>query len=199
MDLSVLMDPLDLPRLRQVLDELGHPGRLDTVRGWNRDTMATLYEALAGFKPVTLDDYVPPGTEPLKEVIHHGKNSLPAFTHFQKRFCKAPESADVLYGYNHNTELVSSFTGPGYYVAHKSQWSEAEVDIDYTKLPPAKPDAWPAIRDNDHGLGKLVYGGMIDVMRGLSTHVSIGRARRLKHGSFEWFDAWFVLCREDPS
>jgi hypothetical protein len=35
---------------------------------------------------------------------------------------------------------------------------------------------------------------MVDVMRGISTHVSIGRARKA-HG---WMDAWFVLVREDP-
>jgi hypothetical protein len=203
MDLQVLLDPIDLPRLQKVLDELGHVGRLDTVRGWDRDTLARLYEAAQGFKPVTLDDYVPPGTEPLKEVIHHGKNSLPAFTHFQKRFCKpAPEQAasgDLLYGYNHNSAFLTGITGPGYYVANKSKWDASEVDIDYTRLPPGKPDAWPVIKDNEHGFGRLVYGNMIDVMRGISSHVSIGRARRLKNGSFEWFDAWFVLCREDPS
>jgi hypothetical protein len=203
MDLSVFLDPIDLPRLQKVLDELGHVGRLDTIRGWDRDTQARLYEAAQGFKPVTLDDYVPPGTEPLKEVIHHGKNSLPAFTHFQKRFCKPTaeqaDEGDTLYGYNHNAAWLTGITGPGYYVAHKSKWDASEVDIDYTQLPPGKPDTWPAIKGNEAGFGRLVYGNMIDVMRGISTHVSIGRARRLKNGSFEWFDAWFVLCREDPS
>jgi hypothetical protein len=60
MDLSVLLDPLDLPRLTQVLDELGHLGRLDTVRGWGGDTMAKLYEAMKGYRPLTLDYFVPP-------------------------------------------------------------------------------------------------------------------------------------------
>jgi hypothetical protein len=203
MDLSVLLDPLDLPRLRKVLDELGHPGRLDTIRGWGRDTMAPLYEAAKGFKPVTLEDYVPSNVEPMREVIHHGKNSLPAFTHFQKRFCKPPAEGiakDVLYGYNHNTPFLSGITGPGYYVAHASNWdASSEVDIDYTKLPPTKPETWPEIRPNERGVGNLVYGNMIDVMRGISTHVSIGRARKRKRGEFEWFDAWFVLCREDAA
>jgi hypothetical protein len=31
-------------------------------------------------------------------------------------------------------------------------------------------------------------------MRGISSHVTIGRARK-KQG---WMDAWFVLVREDP-
>ena len=32
------------------------------------------------------------------------------------------------------------------------------------------------------------------LMRGISTHVSIGRAKK-KHG---WMDAWFTLVRDDP-
>jgi hypothetical protein len=193
MDLTVLMDPIDLPRLAKVLDELGHLGRLDTIRGWDRDTQAKLFEAAKGFRPVTLDDFVPPGTDPLVEVIHHGKNTLPAFTHFQKRFCKPPssESQEVLYGYNHQT--MAPFTGPGYYCARPDK--EGEVAIDYTKIPPSKPDAWPPIAPNEQRLGRFVYSGMVDMMRGISTHVSIGRA--FKNG--DWMDAWFVLCRQDPS
>ena len=191
MDLSVLLDPLDLPRLSKVLDELGHLGRVDTIRGWDREIMAKLYEAVKGYKKVTLDDYVPPTAAPLAEIIHHGKNSLPAFTHFQKRFCKPADDAkkDVLYGYNHQT--MTPFTGPGYYVSYVDG---DEVFIDYTQIPPAKPDAWPPIKPNEYRLGRLVYSGMIDIMRGISTHVSIGRAK--KKG--EMMDAWFVLCRQDP-
>ncbi len=53
---------------------------------------------------------------------------------------------------------------------------------------------WPEIVPNSARLGRFVYYGMVDVMRGISTHVSIGRARK-KSG---WMDAWFVLVREDP-
>jgi hypothetical protein len=201
MDLSVLMDPLDLPRLAQVLNELGHPGRLDTVRGWDGDTMAKLYEAMKGYLPVTLETFVPPGVPPLTEVIHHGKNSLPAFTHFQKRFCKPEDRKDELWGYNENPALVLWFAGAGYYVAHG--WDPGEIAIDYTMVPPGKVPAWPGpLEKNERGLGpRAVYGNMIDIMRGLSNHVSIGRAKRLKKPgkpeSAEWMDAWFVLCRED--
>jgi hypothetical protein len=40
-----------------------------------------------------------------------------------------------------------------------------------------------------------VYGGLLDVMRGVSSSVSIGRARKKK----VWIDAWFVLVRQEPS
>jgi hypothetical protein len=61
-------------------------------------------------------------------------------------------------------------------------------------LPKEKPDAWPPIIDNTAKLGRFVYFGMVDVMRGVSSHVSIGRAKK----KVVWMDAWFVLVREDP-
>jgi hypothetical protein len=205
MDLSVLFDPLDLPRLTTVLDELGHLGRVDTVRGWDGETMAMLYEAMKGYMPVTLDYFVPPDVPPLTEVIHHGKNSLPAFTFFQKRFCKPDreDKKDELWGYNQNPDFVLWFAGAGYYVAHG--WDPGEIAIDYTLIPPGKVSTWPdQLVKNERGVGpRAVYGNMIDIMRGLSKHVSIGRAKRVKQAgnpqSAEWMDAWFVLCREDVS
>ena len=194
MELRNLIEPrLDLPRLAKVLDEIGTPARVWATRQWTRDIQAKLYEAAKGFRPVSLDDYVPAGTAPHVEVVTHGMNTLPAHNHFQKRFCKPadPEAHDQLVGYNH--QALSGLTGPGYYVAHPSA-DAGEVDIDYTMLPKEKADAWPAIVANSERLGRFVYDGMVDVMRGLSSHVSIGRAR--KKGA--WMDAWFVLVREDP-
>jgi len=199
MNLNVFLEPaVDLAQLRRILDELGHPGRVDTIRGWDKKTQAKLYEAARGFHSITLDDFVPPSAEPLGEVIHHGKNTLPTFSHFQKRFCKparseasaSEASASELLGYNHQTMMW--VTGPGYFVVHPSE-TAGEVDIDYLRVPKDKPAAWPPVQDNDHGLARLVYGGMVDVMRGISQHVSIGRAK--KKGKF--VDNWFVLCRED--
>jgi hypothetical protein len=194
MELKNLIEThLDLPRLSKTLDELGTPARVWATRQWTRDIQATLWEAAKGFRPVTLEDYVPADVAPHVEVITHGMNTLPAHNHFQKRFSKPadPEAKDQLVGFNFQS--LSAFTGPGYYVAHPA--SEAgEVDIDYTMTPKEKPEGWPAIRPNSERLGRFVYHGMVDVMRGISSHVSIGRARK-KHG---WMDAWFVLVREDP-
>jgi hypothetical protein len=198
MNLDVLFDgELDLHRLRDVLDGLGHVGRLDTIRGWGHAQQEKLYEAASDFKPLTLTDFVPEDVEPMVEVIHWGKNSLPAFTHFQKRFCKPKEVEGELWGYNDNHEGRHQFaTGPGYFVVHapdRTDAAEGEIDIDYRKLPPGKPDRWPAIKPNEAGISRLIYAGMIDVMRGVSKHVSVGRA--LKGGQF--MDAYFVLCRDD--
>lgn len=197
MNLDVLFEgEVDIHRLAEVLDGLGHPGRLDTIRGWGLQHQAKLYEAAKGLKPLALSSFVPDGVEPLTEVVHWGKNSLPAFTHFQKRFCRPKDDETKLYGYNENGEKWA--VGPGYFVLHapestRPEAEEGELDIDYTKTPDSKPEGWPPIKRNEGGLGRIVYGGMVDVMRGVSNHVSIGRAFR--DGKFT--ENYFVLCRED--
>jgi hypothetical protein len=187
---------LDLPRLSQVLDDLGTPGRLWSVNQWTHANLAVLWEAAKGFRPLTLDDLVPPSVGPLVPVVHVGKNSLPVFAHFRKQFCKPKdESSKELFGYN--VQSTSVFTGPGYFVARVSSGegaSEGEIDFDYTKSPTEKPEGWPPIVPASARLGRFVYGGAIDVVRGISSHVSIGRVR--KNGRDE--DAWFALVREDP-
>ena len=84
-------------------------------------------------------------------------------------------------------------TGPGYFCVHPGT-DAGEVDIDYTMVPKEKPAAWPTIVPSSAKLSPFIYAGMIDVMRGISSLVTIGRARK-KHG---WLDNWFVLVREDP-
>src|SRR5579883_2775027 len=124
MDLKNLIEHLDAPRLSKDLDEVGQVARLWAVHQWTRAHMATLFEAAKGLRPITLDDFVPPSVEPLVQVVHHGKNSLPVFTYFEKRFCKPRPPADpgreppVLVGYS--AQAFEAFTGPGYYVARPS-------------------------------------------------------------------------------
>lgn len=192
MDVSVLLEPtIDLPRLAEVLDGLGHEGRVHTIRGWTKHRQAELFEAAKGHKPLDLDFLVPPSIGPLVEVIHEGKNTLPMFTHFQKRFAKLEGEDFKIGGYNHQT--MSAVTGPGYFVVTQGEGEhEGELAIDYTKVPKSKPPGWPAIQPNRGGLASLVYGGMIDYLRGISTHVSIGRAYKGKA-----MDAWFTLVRKD--
>lgn len=194
MDVSVLLEPtIDLPRLAEILDGLGHEGRVHTIRGWDKKRQAALFEAAKGHKPLDLDFLVPSSVGPLVEVIHDGKNTLPLFTHFQKRFVKLEGEDFPVGGYNH--QALSALTGPGYFVVTKGEGEhEGELAIDYTKVPKSKPASWPEIKPNEGGLASLVYGGMIDYLRGISTHVSIGRAYKGKA-----MDAWFALVRKDVS
>jgi hypothetical protein len=201
MDLRNLIDGhLDLERLSSNLDQLGHFGRLWSVRQWTRRHMAVLWEALLDFRPTTLDDFVPPSVEPLTEVIHYGKNSLPIVSRFEKHFCR-PHSTNgtaggVLFGFN--VQSLAALTGPGYFVARDTMREDGAADVaavafDYTMGATGKAASWPAVRPSSHCLGRWVYGGAVDIVRGLSRHVTIGRVR--KKGA--WEDTWFVLVREE--
>ena len=59
-------------------------------------------------------------------------------------------------------------------------------------MPPQAPPGWPAVRRNEVGLSRFVYGYMIDTLRRVSEHVSIGSAARKGRD----MGSWFVLCRE---
>lgn len=65
--------------------------------------------------------------------------------------------------------------------------------VDYTRLPTLAPKGWPRILRNEQRLSRFVYNGTQDVLRGVSKHVSIGRAMR----NGKDLDNWFVLCRTE--
>lgn len=193
MDVTVLLEPtIDLKRLTEALDGLGHEGRVHTVRGWTKKQQSELFEVAKGHLPIGPDFLVPASVGSLVEVIHEGKNTLPLFTHFQKRFVKLEGEDFPVGGYNH--QALSAFTGPGYFVVSMGEGEhEGELAIDYTTTPKGKPASWPEIQPNEGGMASLVYGGMIDYLRALSAHVSIGRA--FKGGKPMY--AWFALVRKD--
>ena len=140
--------------------------------------MARLYEAARGFRSLDLTALVPADVPPLTEVIHVGQNNLPAFDRFQKRFCKPEGDGPVNELYGYNQQPWSWFSGPGYFVVRASTDEPGALDIDYHVVPKAKPATWPPIAEN-RGFGPtIVYGSMVDVLRGISAHVTIGRARR---------------------
>ncbi len=85
-------------------------------------------------------------------------------------------------------------TGPGFFVARTSP-IEGEVILDYRTLPEGKAAGWPSIVPNTAKLGRFVYAGMVDHMRAISAHVSIGRADK----GGKAMDAWFALCRQDDA
>ena len=86
---------------------------------------------------------------------------------------------------------MAPVTGPGYFVAVEDA-ERGEVLIDYRRVPDRIPVDWPAVRPNDRGLSRFVYGFMVDTLRRVSEHVTIGSAAR--HGKDT--GNWFVLCRQ---
>jgi len=193
MQISPLIAPQGDPEeLTRVLDAADDASRVQAVTDLGSKELAALFEAAVHNAPLTLEHFVPASVPPLTEVIHEGKNGLAMFTRFQKRFCRAPEGAPELWGYNEQT--MRAFTGPGYFVAYVPTEALAlagSVVIDYRRVPPSHPDAWPNILPNSARLSRFIYNGTVDVMRRVSAHVSIGRAMR---GNSP-MDAWFALVR----
>jgi hypothetical protein len=186
----VRAEPPDRAAIARFLDGLSHAERLEAITALSGPRLqGRLYRAVEGAPRVTLADLVPPDAPPLREVIYHGKNSLPAFTLFQKRFCRPPRGADELWGYNHQT--LAWLTGPGYFVVHDDVARGAAID--YREVPPEHPAGWPEIKANDRGLSRFVYADMVDYMRRVAGEVFIGRAYR---GGAET-ENYFVLCREE--
>ena len=181
--------PPDRAAIAALLDGLGAADRHAAIAALSGPRLqGRLWDAVAGAPPVTLADFVPPDAAPLREVIFHGKNSLPAFTLFQKRFCRPPRGADELWGYNHQT--LAWLTGPGYFVVHEDRARGAAID--YREVPPEHPPTWPEVKPNDRGLSRFVYNGMVDYMRRVARDVFIGRAHR---GGKE-LGNYFVLSRD---
>lgn len=174
------------PELAVHLDALSSEERVREIRALSGKTQKRLWEACAGAPAFTLDDLVPPSLGEGQTVIYEGKNSLPAFTHFQKRFQRR---GGAIVGYNHQT--MSAVTGPGYFTVVPSPADPRELLFDYTQVPAETPEGWPTARPNTAGLSWFVYRGLHDFNRRVSRDVTIGSATRLG----KVMDSYFVLAR----
>ncbi len=181
-------------RLAALFDDLSPSMRVALVRRLGRREQRDLYRKVEGAAPLSLADLVPPDRDALEEVRHLGLNTLPAFRVFEKRFCRLPgedaAAPAALAGYNFQT--MAPLTGPGYFVAVDDP-DRREVRVDYRRLPDRKPDHWPAIRSNESGLARFVYGFMVDTLRRVSEHVTIGSAARKGRD----LGSYFALARSD--
>jgi len=183
-------ETLDVPALAAWLNTASADDRLAAVRSLGKKEQRRLYHSAGGGAKLSISHFVPDGTEELAEIIHDGKNSLGVFSQFQKRFCRMPDDADQLSGYNEGS--LRWAIGPGYFVAYDRP-EDGEVWIDYRMLPEHKASDWPTIQPQKVRLGRFVYSGMIDVLRPVSNHVTIGRAIR---GGKET-ENYFALCRQE--
>ena len=184
---------LEMDSLARFLDSLSHADRVLAIREVGRSEQKRLYEAAEGFAPLSLVDLVSEATPAEATVRHFGKNTLPAFTHFEKHFCRpgsqqapAPEE---LHGFNF--QKLSPITGPGYFVAVASP-EKPEILVDYRRVPERSPGNWPPVRSNERGLSRFVYGFMVDTLRRVSEHVTIGSAARAGKD----MGSYFLLTRE---
>ena len=176
--------------LRGFLDGLSPRARVDESLSLGGREVAKLYRACAGGPPVVPEDFVPASTKDDTTVIFQGRNSLPTFSSFQKRFARL---GDEIVGYNHQT--WAKVTGPGYFVVAPASDREVvsgELFFDYTKTPQRTPSGWPKLKPNTSGLSLLVYAHMKDYMRSVAKNVVVGAAYKKDQAQ----NAFFILCRE---
>jgi len=169
------------------LDDLSHAARLEAVTAVGGSLVGRLYDAVGGSEPLTLEDFVPVGES--GTVIFEGKNSLPAFSRFQKRFARV---GDIVVGYNH--QLMAFATGPGYFTVKPPTPGETHPDelfFDYTAEPSTFPAGWPAFKPNSLGLSRAVYMNMKDFCRRVAKGVLVGKAYKLGVAQ----NAYFTLTK----
>ena len=190
---ALTTEPLSLSAVSEALEEAAVDERVRLLRTIKGRDQARLWIAAEGQK-VPLEHLVPEGGEAAREVIHAGKNSLPMFTCFEKRFCRDATEAERLWGYNEGA--TRGIVGPGYFVARVDE-KTGSACVDYYDIPPegaTLPSTWPAKRPNEAGLSRFVYAKMVDHLRQVSPHVVVGRA--IRGGTVT--DNYFLLCRIDP-
>ena len=175
-----------------LLDRMSHDERMGQLVGLGTAEMDRLYYSIEGHRLLDMDTFVPGHVEPLREVIHDGVNTLPAFRHFQKRFVR-PEDAswDALFGYNH--QWYSWWTGPGYFVARRGTPADPIV-VDYIEPARARDPRWPELAPSHVRLGRFIYANTVDRMRRVSEHVTIGAAFKADKDPMGVF---FMLARRD--
>lgn len=198
---QLLSDTATTPQqLAEFLDGLDHNGRMEAMNSTSKAQQKRIWEIAEGAPPIEMAHFVPASVADGVEVIHHGRNTLPVFRSFQKRFAR-PNGGDgeALHGYNEG--LTRPVIGPGYFVAHPTAGNEAwekrgAVVVDYFMVPEGPvPEGWPAIKPNSSGLQILVYNKTRDFMRKVSEHVSIGMAFKVETS----LNNWFTLVREPVS
>lgn len=179
-DIAALMNGLD--GRQRVAEALSIGGR----------RQSKLYDELTDAEPLSMEDIVPAGAPPCATIVYEGRNSMPIFDRFQKRFARLRDG-DLI---GHNHQFWSPLTGPGYFVVRPASQGAAVPDepyFDYTLAPAEEPTGWPGYRPNEWGFSYVVYAKMHDFMRRVADEVMIGKAyKRGKPAGYH-----FILARAD--
>jgi len=174
----------DLSTLSGLLDDAESIARIEWLRSLSKKEQAALFLMAEGtqMRPEEVlgeDGHI---------LIHHGKNSLPVYSNFQKRITK---HQGVIQGYNHQS--LQWLVGPGHFRVIENEAVPGELLFDYLWAPESVPEGFPAARSNKGGFSGLVYGNLQDVVRKVSRHVSIGRAYMKSKET----NNYFGLCKDD--
>ena len=155
------------------LDALPTEAQVNWIRGLSGRQLGALY-ALSQGSTLKASEFVRADGQ---VTICEGKNGLPLFTNFQKRFARL---GDQIVGYNHNPAFQTFFVGPGHFVFEDSPDVPGETWVNYCKVPEARHPEFPELVPNENlftlpaPFARWTYGDMIDIVRRVSRQVVIG-------------------------
>ena len=121
------------------------------------------------------------------------RTRFPSSLFFKNDSLETPNPGGWVFGYNEGA--TRKLIGPGYFVAEYDE-VRMEVGVNYYRVPPedtSLPEGWPEIKPNEEGLQRFVFSTMVDYLRVVSKHVSIGRAYKANKEQ----NNYFLLCRID--
>ena len=180
---------VDMPQVTSFLDGLSPAARLHATLELGGREQRALWLAAQRVHEITTEHLVPSGLAAETTVRHFGRNTLPAFTRFEKRFFRTAQGDT----FGANFQTMSPLTGPGYFrVLARPEQRELLLDSARAGLPERGPAGWPAVVPNERGFSRFVYGFLVDHLRRVSEHVSIGEPVR----NGKPLGSWFILCRE---
>ncbi len=169
----------DISELAAALDSTTHDDRVAWCRSLNARQLYKLYDLAKDGGALTTDDLIGGDGE---VIVHKGKNGVPVFTYFEKRFVRL---GDHVAGYNdsHETAPIGApiyrmITGPGHYICYDSPDVPGEVWVDYRTIPHTQCPEFPPLIDNDSGLRSLIFGNMVDIIRRVSKDIVVGDATK---------------------
>ena len=167
---------MDFKSFSQTLDKMTHDERVHATRSLPRADLAVLFAQAEGAR------HLEPGSFWHGDTTHHiGTNNMPMARAFEKPIFRVQGQLA-----GRNVQPWAWLTGPGYFTVHRDQDCAGQVIFNYINVPPGAPS-------NARGMSYFVFRGLTDVMRGVSEHVTVGRAFR--HG--KPLPNYFVLVRRD--
>jgi len=182
----------DLSAIAARFDALDLPAKLEEMLALGRRAQARLWSLALESPPLTVEELL--GDAEGDEAddpptwIWEGVNSLPFFRRFQKRVVRQDD--ETLAGYNE--QALRWLTGPGCFTVRRARPEEpGSIVFDYIRTPTRAPFGGPKVVSSGRGLGRFVYGGMLDHMHRVSPDVMIGRAWK----SGRMTNNYFLLAR----
>lgn len=188
----------DVNTLAAALDSATPAARLAWIRSLGRGQVRALWPMTQG-RATSAQAFVRGDGVTIAE----GRNTVPLFSNFQKRFARMSDGR--IAGYNHNGAIATWFGGPGHFLtvdavdAADAADRHGEAWVDYRDVHPEPHPEFPVPVPNDRAIWpRFIYGDQVDVMRRLSDHVVVGSAYRVKNGSWKRRNFWFVLLFAEP-